>query len=102
MPQFHCVAKASQLQPGSCLCVEVQGRRIALFNLDGQFYAIDDVCTHQAGPLSEGLIEGDEVICPWHGARFKIKSGENTSPPAHEGVETFRVRVVGEDIEVEA
>jgi nitrite reductase (NADH) small subunit len=75
--------------------VEVQGKKIALFNLDGKFHAIDNTCTHRGGPLSEGELEGDEVTCPWHGAKFKVSSGEVLSPPAPQGVGSYKVRVNG-------
>ena len=101
MPQFVKVAKKSEIAEQSAKCVEVQGKRIALFNLGGQFYAIGDECTHQGGPLSEGLIEGEEVECPWHGARFNIKSAAVVCPPAPDGVPRYNVRLTGDDIEVE-
>jgi nitrite reductase/ring-hydroxylating ferredoxin subunit len=82
------------------MCVAVEGKRIALFNLGGTFYAIDDTCTHRGGPLSEGSIEGEEVICPWHGAHFNITSGDVTAPPAPEGVTPYKVRLTGDVIEI--
>ena len=74
---------------------------LALFNLDGKYYAIDNTCTHQGGPLADGYLEGDVVTCPWHGAQFKVASGEVVSPPAPQGVKSFPVRVTGNDVEVE-
>lgn len=82
-------------------CVDVKGKRIALFNLGGEFYGIDDECTHEGGPLSEGLIHGDEAECPWHGAQFKIKSGKVTLDPAADDVASYQVRVIGDNIEIE-
>ena len=70
MPEYVKVAQASELEPNHGKLIEVQGKKIALFNLDGKFHAIDNTCTHRGGPLSEGELEGDEVTCPWHGARF--------------------------------
>ena len=64
-----------------------------LFNLDGQYYAIADVCTHDAGQLSGGTVEGDIIVCPRHGARFCIRTGEALSAPAYEPTDTFPVRV---------
>jgi nitrite reductase/ring-hydroxylating ferredoxin subunit len=95
------VAKVAAIPPDSAKCVEVDGKRIALFNVGGDFYAIGDECTHEGGPLSEGLLHGEEVECPWHGARFNIKSGRVTLDPASEDVASYTVRVVGEDIEIE-
>ena len=60
-----------------------------------------NTCTHRGGPLSEGELEGDEVTCPWHGAKFKVSSGEVLSPPAPQGVGSYKVRVNGPDIELE-
>lgn len=85
---------------GTGKLVEVEGRRIALFYVDGGYYAIDDVCTHRGGPLSEGSLSGDEVTCPIHGAQFNVKTGEVTAAPAQQGVKTFPVRVTGDDVEV--
>ena len=68
MAQFIKVASTADLAPGTAKCVEVAGKKIALFSLEGSFYAIDDTCTHRGGPLSEGDVSGEEVTCPWHGA----------------------------------
>lgn len=101
MSKFVEVAKTSEIADQSAVCVEVEGRRIALFNLGSQFYAIDDTCTHRGGPLSEGFVEGEEVECPWHGAHFNIKTGDVTTPPAPQGVTRYNVRVTGDAIEIE-
>ena len=77
------------------------GKKIALFNLDGTFFAIDDTCTHRGGPLSEGEVSGEEVTCPWHGAVYNIKTGAVLGPPAPRGVASYAVRVQGSDVEVE-
>jgi nitrite reductase (NADH) small subunit len=101
MPEYVTVAQASELEPNHGRLVEVQGKKLALFNVDGKFHAIDDTCTHRGGPLSEGELDGDEVTCPWHGAKFKVTSGEVLRPPAAQGVKSFPVRVTGNDVEVE-
>lgn len=101
MPQFVAAAKTSEIAPGTAKGVDVHGKRIALFNLGGEFFAIGDECTHSGGPLCEGMIEGQEVECPWHGARFNIKSGAALTPPAFEGVARYNVRVSGDSVEVE-
>ena len=75
MAQFTKVASTADLAPGEAKCIEVAGKKIALFNLEGSFYAIDDTCTHRGGPLSEGEVSGEEVTCPWHGAIYNIKTG---------------------------
>ncbi len=81
--------------------VEVSGKKIALFNVEGSFYAIDDTCTHRGGPLSEGSLDGKQVTCPLHGAIYDVTSGEVLGPPAPKGVARYNVRVEGENIEVE-
>ncbi len=101
MAGFTKVADTKEIQPGTAKLVEVAGRKIALFNVDGQFYALDDTCTHRGGPLSEGSMEGDSVTCPWHGATFDIKTGQVQGPPAPKGVASFKVQVEGSDIKIE-
>ncbi len=68
----------------------------AIFNLGGSLYAIDDECTHMGGPLSEGTIEGDEIVCPWHGSHFNIKTGKVVRPPAGSNITSHNVRLSGE------
>ena len=101
MNRYIGVARTSEIAPGSTKCVEVEGMKIAIFNLEGQFYAIEDTCTHADGPLSQGEISGEEVTCPWHGACFNIKTGEATTPPAVTAVESFSIRVSDGEIEIE-
>ncbi len=101
MADFVKVAKAGDVSPGKGMMVEVNGKKIALFNVEGSFYAIDDTCTHRGGPLSQGFLEEKQVRCPWHGALFDVTSGEVVGPPAPTGVNRYNVRVEGADIEVE-
>ncbi len=101
MSAFIKVTAAKDILPGQAKAFEVQGRQIAIFNIEGAFYAVDNRCTHAAGPLSEGLLEGDQVECPWHGARFDLKTGAALCAPASKGVATYQVRVNGSDVEVE-
>ena len=101
MAGFLKVAKAGDVSPGKGIMVEVNGKKIALFNVAGSFYAIDDTCTHMGGPLSQGVLEEKQVRCPWHGALFDVTSGEVVGPPAPIGVNRYNVRVEGADIEVE-
>ena len=101
MGKFVKVARKSEIADQSAKFLKIEDKRIALFNLGDQFYAINDTCPHADGPLSEGSIEGEEVECPWHGSRFNIKTGEVTGPPAVENVNRYNVRVTGDDIEVE-
>lgn len=95
------VAKTSDLPSGKAMAVDVHGQRIALFNINGQYYAIADECTHAGGSLSEGAVEGTAVTCPWHGASFDITNGAVLSAPAFDGVTSYKVHVDGENIKVE-
>ena len=81
--------------------VDAGGRSLAVFRVGTTYYAIDNTCTHRGGPLAEGMLVGEEVICPWHGAHFNVKTGAVCAPPAREGVKSFPVRIVGTDVEVE-
>src|SRR5712671_6884493 len=101
MSEFVKVAKIGEVALGEGKVVEAGGKRIAIFNLDGTFYAIDDTCTHRGGPLSEGAVSGEEVTCPWHGAIYNIKTGAALGPPAPCGVRAYAVRIQGDDVEVE-
>jgi glycine betaine catabolism B len=78
--------------------VEVAGENICLINVEGNHYAIGNVCTHEGGPLVEGTLEGYEVECPWHGSKFDIRTGKVTRPPANEPESTYEVKVEGNDI----
>jgi nitrite reductase/ring-hydroxylating ferredoxin subunit len=101
MGTFHKVTETKNLAPGKCMAVEVAGNKLALFNVDGTFYAIGDTCTHRGGPLSEGTFEGSTVTCPWHGANFDVCTGKNLTPPAPAEVTCYSVRVAGDDVEIE-
>jgi len=101
MASFVRVAGIDEVAPGQAKCVEAGGRTIALFNIEGAFYAIDNTCTHRGGPLCEGEIEGEEVTCPWHGAIYNIKTGATLGPPAPRGVARYPVHVQGSEVEIE-
>src|SRR5258708_1615262 len=101
MSDFVLVAKRAELPPGGRKLAEVDGQPIAVFNIDGEYFAIDDVCTHDGGPLAEGdLLEGGQIRCPRHGARFDIRTGRALSLPAFEPVSAHRVEVRGDDVYV--
>lgn len=95
------VATVQEVPPGTSKQVEIEGKSIALFNVGGTFYAIGNECTHAGASLAEGTAEGEEVECPWHGARFNLKTGAVLCPPAAVGVPAFKVAVSGSDIEIE-
>ena len=102
MDDFVRVAAVEEIPPGERLLVELDGIRIAVFNLDGDYYAIEDVCTHDGGPLVEGeILERCQVECPRHGARFDIRTGEALSMPAFEPTPAYDVHVEGGEIYVE-
>ena len=87
------VAKVEDFPPGSRRVVELDGERIAVFNLDGVFHAVEDLCTHDSGELASGELDGCEIVCPRHGARFDITTGAVTAPPAYEPIAHLPTRV---------
>ena len=93
MSDWVSVAPASEFPPGTHRVVDVDGAQVAVFNLDGDYFAIEDVCTHDGGILTGGPVDGDQVVCPRHGARFSIKTGEALTPPAFEPVSKLPVRI---------
>lgn len=100
MSDWQDVASLDELPPGTHRVVEVDGTQVAVFNLAGEYYAIEDVCTHDGGVLTGGSVEGEEIVCPRHGARFSIKTGAVLAPPAYEPVHTFPVRIADGRIQV--
>jgi 3-phenylpropionate/trans-cinnamate dioxygenase ferredoxin subunit len=91
--------RAAELPPGRVrLVTGPDDLRIAVCNVEGEFYAIEDVCTHDGGPLDQGELEGEEIECPRHGARFDVRTGRATLMPAVMPVLTYAVRVDGEDL----
>ena len=102
MAKFVKVARVEDIAPVEKRIFEVDGTLVVVINLDGQFYAIEDVCTHDGGPLGEGRLEGAQIICPRHGARFDVRTGDALTLPAFEPVPTFEVKVEGGDVLVES
>ncbi len=100
MADFVTITSADQLKPGERIIVEIGNRWIAVFNVDGQYYAVEDRCTHDDGPLAEGELYGCEIECPRHGARFDIRTGKVTAPPALIDVPTYEVRVVDGEVQI--
>ncbi len=98
MSTFVKVATQAELPMGGKKLVEVDGRAIAVFNVDGTLFAIDDVCTHDGGPLAEGELIGCEIECPRHGARFDVRTGLPLSMPAIEPVAVHAIDMRGEDV----
>ena len=88
MIEWNSVAPVSEFPPGTCRRLLVNGVSIAVFNVGGDFYAIEDLCSHEAEPLYNGKIDGIEITCPRHEARFSLRTGEALSPPALEPIST--------------
>jgi 3-phenylpropionate/trans-cinnamate dioxygenase ferredoxin component len=95
---FVPVCKISDVPEGGRLVVEVDERFVALFHVDGRFYAVDDRCSHDGGPLGDGQLEGFVVVCPRHGAKFDIRTGQVLSMPATRDIAAYEVRIEGEDV----
>jgi len=87
------VARIEDLPPSSRRVVDVEGVQVAVFNIDGALYAIEDICTHDGGELASGVLEGEVIVCPRHGARFSVKTGAVLAPPAYAVLPIFPVRV---------
>ena len=95
-------AKKADIKPGELALFEVAGRRIAVANANGQFFAIDDACTHEQCSLAEeGSLEGTVVTCGCHGAQFDVTSGAVLAPPAPEPVKAYRLRMDDDDLVLE-
>jgi nitrite reductase (NADH) small subunit len=97
MANFVKVAETNEIPTGQGKCVEVNGQQIAVFNVDGTFYAMDGVCPHQGGPLGEGELEGKVVTCPWHGWEYDVTTGISTLDDDIKQ-DQFEVQVNGNDI----
>jgi len=97
MANFTRVAGTSDLKPGENKVVNVNGIDVALFNVDGQFFAISNTCLHRGGPLGEGFLEEDVVTCPWHGWKFNVKTGVSPVVPTAK-VATYEVKIEGNDV----
>jgi nitrite reductase/ring-hydroxylating ferredoxin subunit len=100
MEDFVPVKKVSELSPGKMTWVSVEGERVLLTNVDGMYYALEDVCGHQRVALSRGLLEGHEVECPLHFARFDVRTGELINGPISDDVRTYDVRVEDDTVYV--
>ncbi|MBT8130624.1 MAG: non-heme iron oxygenase ferredoxin subunit [Gammaproteobacteria bacterium] len=100
MSEWIDVAAEEGIEPGSFEVVESGDTLIAVFNVKGEFHAIEDVCTHDGEELTGGPIEGDEIVCPRHGARFCLRTGAALTPPAYDDVTVFPVRIENGRIQV--
>jgi 3-phenylpropionate/trans-cinnamate dioxygenase ferredoxin subunit len=93
--------KVSDIPPGRVQVVELEEEDVALCNVDGEIYAVANVCTHDGGPLGDGYLLGDEIECPRHGARFDVRTGEVKTLPAIVPIPTFEVKIEGDEIWIE-
>lgn len=97
MEGFHLVARTDEVPPGECKVVIVKDKSIALFNVEGTFYAIYNTCPHEGGPLGEGRLKGFVVSCPWHELAFDVRNGKGTDGGGY-CVGSYEVRVEGQEV----
>ncbi len=97
---FVAAVEASELAPGKMICVEINGQRVLIANVEGVFYATDDTCTHEDASLSSGSLKGELVKCPLHGSRFSLRTGEPIEDPAEEPLRCHPVNVEGGTVQV--
>ena len=95
------VCKDDEIAEGKVKTVVTRNGRVSLVRLNGEVCAFEDVCTHDDGPLGDGELDGEEIICPRHGARFNMRTGAATKMPATEGIEVYPVRANGNEIEID-
>ncbi|MEK6248617.1 MAG: non-heme iron oxygenase ferredoxin subunit [Planctomycetales bacterium] len=98
MSDFKPVARVSELTDPGKLTVECDERLVVVFCVDGNYYCLDDVCTHDGGPLGEGQLSGCQIACPRHGAKFDIRDGQALTMPATQATHSHEVRIDGEDV----
>jgi len=98
MSDFIRVAKVSEVADPGKMLVDVDDRLVALFRVGGKFFALDDVCTHDGGPLAEGQLENHTIACPRHGAKFDIRTGQALTMPATQPTAAHEVKVVGDEV----
>ena len=101
MSEFVKALELSELENGQGRCVELEGKRIAVFKYDDSYFALDDLCTHAGASLAEGYVTEGCVRCPWHAADFDLKTGEAKTPPAYDSVRTYPVHVGDTHLEVQ-
>ncbi len=102
MARFVKVGRADEIAPGEKKIYEVDGILVVVVNLDGEYYCVEDVCTHDGGPLGEGALDDGQIICPRHGARFDVRTGDALTLPAFEPVPIYQVKVENGDLLVES
>lgn len=101
MSNFVKIAAVADIKSGSPYCAEIQGKKIALFNIDGKYFATTNICTHAGGPLCEGDLKEKTITCPWHGSKFDVTTGSVIGGPAQNPIKTFATRVNGDAVEID-
>ncbi len=101
MTEFQTVARASEMAPGEMKLVDVDGEEVVIANVDGEYFAFSNTCTHEGGPLVEGELDGDIVTCPWHSTPFNVRTGEALEGGVTDDpVSVYEVRFEGDDIQI--
>lgn len=100
MPDYVKVAAVGDVPPGEMIIVEAGGEEVVIANVDGEFCAFNNSCSHRGGPLGEGILTGEVVECPFHGGQFNIRTGEAVSAPPTEAVKTYPIQIEGDEIKV--
>ena len=98
MSDFVRVCKVSDIPDAGKEVFEIEDRFVVVFHVDGRFYALDDECTHDGGPLGEGALHGFEIVCPRHGAKFDVRDGRVLAMPATHATPAYEVKVEGDDV----
>jgi len=98
MVDFVEVAKVKDMKPGDVKVVFAKGKGYALYNVHGKFYATEEHCTHEEGPLGEGYLDGKVITCPWHGAMFDVTSGKVLEGPATRDIKTYETKIDGDKV----
>ncbi len=99
MAEYVRIVTVSDVPPGSAHVTDINGRSIAIFNVEGAFFAIENTCVHRGGPLGEGELDGEVVTCPWHSWEYNVRTGISLTTPSA-SVKTYEVKVEGEDVKV--
>ena len=102
MAEFVKVAKLAEILPGTRKLVDLEEVSVAIFNINGQLYCIEDVCTHDGAQVADGELDGFKLECPRHGALFDVRDGKALSMPAVESVPKYEVKIVGDDVYIES
>jgi nitrite reductase/ring-hydroxylating ferredoxin subunit len=101
MAKFRRVADVKSIPSGRAAVFDVGAKKIAVFNFEGSFYALDNTCPHRGGPVGEGSLRGTRVSCPWHGAQFDVTNGQVLGPPATADITSYATKVEGDSVWVE-